>query len=72
MNTINVRVFPAADETGEPIEFSGINYISLVNEETYGIPALIAEERVKLEGLPVKILYVNPQNISAMEAERVE
>lgn len=72
-NHLNVTVYPAKD-IGEdlPLEFLGVHYVSLVSNETYGIPALITEQRVKSEGLPVKILYINPANIAAFEAERVQ
>lgn len=69
VNQINVQVWQR--DSDEPIEFEDINYISLVSNETYGIPALIAEERVKTEGLPVRILYINPANVAAIEAERI-
>ena len=68
-NSIDVTVYPSVQHA-EAIEFKDVQYISLVNEETYGIPALISEERVKDEGLPVRILYINPQNIAAVEAVR--
>lgn len=74
MNRINVKVWPAgeAGSAEEPIDVGEVNYISLVNGETYGIPALISEERVKTEGLPVRILYINPENVVAIDATRVE
>lgn len=68
MNLIDVTVW--ATDGSDPIDFENVNYISLVNHETFGIPRLISEPRVKSEGLPVKILYVNPTNITAMEATR--
>lgn len=70
-NHLNVKVYPARDIPEDPLEFLGVHYISLVSNETYGIPALITEDRVKREGLPVKILYINPANVAAFEAERV-
>jgi hypothetical protein len=70
-NHLNVRVFPADEAVEEPLEFLGVHYISLISNETYGIPALITERKVKDEGLPVKILYINPANVAAFEAERV-
>ncbi len=78
-NKINVQILAAGsdDDYGSLHEFDNVNYVSFVSspggsgEGTYGIPAMISEERVKRDGLPVKILYVNPANIVAMEAERV-
>lgn len=75
-NRINVHVHHLNGEF-EPLEFLAVNYVSFVSspggqgEGTYGIPAMLADNRVKGEGLPVKILYVNPANITAMLAERV-
>ncbi len=85
-NLIDVTIYPARpttesrvtsnnDATGEevevvPLEFSDVNYISFVSDETYGIPALISEPKVKDDGLPATILYVFPANIVAMEAVR--
>ncbi len=76
-NKIHVQIFAAASDGEYGLEFDNVNYISFVSspggsgEGTYGIPAMISEERVKRDGLPVKILYVNPANVVAMEAERV-
>ncbi len=76
-NSINVAIVPVNDESDAPIEFLNIHYISFVSspggqgEGTYGIPAILSESRFKAEGLPLRVLYVNPGNIVAMEAERV-
>ncbi len=77
-NKINVQILTGGPEDEFGLhEFDNVNYISFVSspggsgEGTYGIPAMISEDRVKRDGLPVKILYVNPANIVAMEAERV-
>jgi hypothetical protein len=76
MNRIDVEVWPAAEagaDLDEPLEFEDVQYISLVNRDTFGIPALIADAQVKLrDGLPVTILYINPENIVAMAATRKE
>ena len=77
-NRIDVTVYPREplpEMTDEgldavPIEFSDVNYISFVSDETYGIPAIISEEKYKDEGLPLTVLYVFPANIVAMEATR--
>jgi hypothetical protein len=70
-NHLNVKVYPARDIPEEPMEFLGVHYISLVSNETYGIPALISDGQVKRDGLPLRILYINPANIAAFHAERV-
>lgn len=77
-NSIDVTIYPAAyDPTVDgPLEFTDVHYISFVSspggsgEGTYGIPAMIADDRIKREGLPLRVLYVNPGNIAAMEAVR--
>jgi hypothetical protein len=73
-NHLNVQVYPARDAAeflDEPLEFINVHYISLVSDQTYGIPALITDHKVKDEGLPVRILYINPANVAAFLAERV-
>jgi hypothetical protein len=72
-NKIDVTVYPTGEygaDNPNGIEFSDVNYISLVTSETYGIPALLSEQKTKDEGLPVTILYINPSNIVAYEAKR--
>lgn len=68
---LDVEVW-AAREAGEPgilKRFGRVNYISLVNSDTFGIPALVNDPRVQ-ENLPATILYINPENIVAVKAER--
>lgn len=82
-NKIDVTVYPAnetLDEITDPLEFSDVNYISFVSspggagEGTYGIPALLGNDpgaqKVKAEGLPARVLYVNPHRIVAMDVTR--
>lgn len=72
-NKIDVK---GVTQNGTSFAFGAVNYISFVSSPggndpgTYGIPALISEERVKEEGLPARVLYVNPANIAALEATR--
>lgn len=78
-NDIDVTVFPKGEDA-VPVDFDAVNYISFVSspggqgEGTYGIPALLgndqAAQRVKDEGLPATILYVNPANIACMKVTR--
>lgn len=74
-NQIDVEVYPIGEADVEPLKFH-VNYISFVSspggagEGTYGIPAVLSDARVKSEGLPVAVLYVNPANIAAMQAVR--
>lgn len=76
-NSIDVEVYPVGDDIeAGPIEFEGVHYISFVSspggqgEGTYGIPAILSDSTRKSEGLPLTVLYVNPQNIAAMKATR--
>lgn len=66
-NSIDVVIYPKDD--GEEIRFEGVNYVSFINGESYGIPAIIAEDWVDRK-LPVRILYVSTDNIVAMDATR--
>lgn len=69
-NELDARIFAKGPDDLIQVDFRAVHYISFVSAETYGIPALLTEHRVKDEGLPVKILYVNTANILAMEAVR--
>ena len=59
-----VTVYPKGSE--DEIEFTDVDAISLVNDDTYG-PAPVFHNDPSFEGT---VLYVNPQNISAMEATK--
>lgn len=65
---MTVNILPLGDDV-EEAEYKDINYVSLVNFETYGVPALLTEDYIEGK-IPFKILYVNPQNIAAMEILR--
>lgn len=67
-NRINVTVYPK--DSDDMIAFRDVNYLSFISFETYGNPAFLSEERTKVEGLPVRVLFVNPSNVAAVEAER--
>lgn len=69
-NKIDVRVFPADEAVEEPLDFRDVHFISFVTGDTYGIPAVITERQYKDLGLPMKVLYINPANIAAVEAVR--
>lgn len=72
-NKINVEIITPG---GSVHPYKDVNYISFVSSPggadpgTYGIPAIITEQRYKDEGLPMKVLFVNPANVSSMHAER--
>lgn len=72
-NDITVTVYPTGEALAdhpEGLVFENVNYISLVAFNTFGIPAIISEQKTKDEGLPVTVLYINPGNITAYEAVR--
>jgi hypothetical protein len=69
-NRLEVDVYPSVDPSDEPLHFENINFISYVAFNTYGIPAVIGEEKYKSEGLPLRVLYINPANVVAVEALR--
>lgn len=73
-NKLTAKVYPLQD--GLRLDFTDVNYISFISspggqgEGTYGIPAIISEERYKREGLPLRVLFVNPANVAAMDVTR--
>jgi hypothetical protein len=75
-NRITVEVYPLTEEPELPITFEDVHYVSYISspggqgEGTYGIPAILSDARAKGEGLPLRVLYVNPANIVAMKATR--
>lgn len=75
---LKVKVWPADDagaelsSTGEGcLEFE-VDYLSLINDETFGKPPLLtgAEGGPAIAGVGDKVLYINPTNVVAIEAER--
>lgn len=69
-NLIDVNILLS---DGTAVDYREIQYVSWVNHDTYGIPALIAEDGFKQE---VKedgdstVLYINPENVVAVKATR--
>lgn len=73
-NNIEVTVYPTGEALADHpagLHFTDVNYVSLVAFNTYGIPAIISEQKTKDEGLPVRVLYINPANVTAFEAVRL-
>lgn len=66
-NKISARVLT---KSGDLIDFRDIHYISFISDETFGKPAIITEDHIKSEGLPIKVLYVSTSNVAAVEAVR--
>lgn len=64
-----VTVYATADEFPEDVDY---NYVSFINSETHGIPALLsgrAGATVEAES-GEKILYVNTTLVPLMEVEK--
>jgi hypothetical protein len=69
-NRLDVDVYPNDGLDGDPIKFKDIHYISYVTGSTYALPAVITESKYKDEGLPLRVLYINPANVVAVDATR--
>jgi hypothetical protein len=82
---LTVEIYPdadsiASDETGgpSPTVFNGIDFVSFVNEETYGVPALVAPNPkdgpdARPRARPgQKVLYVNTGLVPLFSIERAE
>jgi hypothetical protein len=73
-NDITVTVYPTGEALAEHpdgLTFDNVHYISLIAFNTFGIPAVISEQARKSEGLPLRVLYINPANVTAVEAVRL-
>ena len=74
-----VTVYPDAASITDPrggVVFDEIDYVSLVNNETYGAPALIAPTRSQPTAARAapgeSVLYINTNLIPAFEITRTE
>lgn len=65
-NNLTVEVHGGPD----PVVVDNVQYVSFVNADTFGIPALISEERIKRDGLPVTVVYVNPDRCTSVKVTR--
>jgi hypothetical protein len=67
-------VWPSDLASEQSFAFDHVDYISFVSNTTYGKPAIIAPGTDGFvntpEGGVVKVLYVNPANIAALEATK--
>lgn len=59
---------PSAREDEDRIEITDVDFISLVNHDTYGKPAIISDEEHKNQD--VRVVYINPNNIAAVEVHK--
>lgn len=66
MGLEKVVIYPAAGESEITVE--GVDFLSLVNHETFGKPPIISDEGRS----GVSVLYVNTKNVVAVVAERTE
>lgn len=67
---LNIRVTP--DGAEEDIEFEGVDYLSFINGSTYGKPPIVAPGTENYQTGPCRVLFVNPDKISAVQVDKVE
>lgn len=73
---LNVTVWPLGSsvEDDEGLEFENIDFLSIINNDTYGKPPIITGEA----GQPAtarpgqRVLYINPATIAAVEVEKLD
>lgn len=74
--SLTVTVYEGLDQESvdNPNIFEGVDYVSLVSDETYGPPALVApakgEQRPRAQ-VGDRVLYLNTRFVPAWEIERV-
>lgn len=70
---LEVTVYDTINEDS-PVVYSDINYVSLVSDETYGPPALIAPNRgsdMARARIGETVLYLNTRFVPMFSIERV-
>lgn len=55
---------------GTDVPFKDVDFISFVSDKTYGKPALIAPGEDHVQG-QIRVLYVNPSNMTALDATKI-
>lgn len=73
---LNVTVWPlGASKEDERIEFENIDFLSLINNDTYGKPPLITAD-IGSDTATARpgstVLYLNPATIAAVEVEKLD
>lgn len=67
MGVARVTIYPAGgSEEQRVIEVEDVDFLSLVNNDTFGKPPIISDAGA--DG--ISVLYVNTQNVVAVLAER--
>lgn len=68
---LKIKVWPARATGLNPVEAEG-DYLSLINEDTYGKPPLLTanEGRDPIVRPGQTVIYINPTNIAAVQVER--
>lgn len=73
---LNVTVWPlGSTKEDEGIEFENIDFLSLINNDTYGKPPLITAEAGSERAMArdgATVLYLNPATIAAVEVEKLD
>jgi hypothetical protein len=71
---LEVTVYSSINET-DPVIYEGVDYLSLVSDETYGPPALVAPAKGQPGGpkaqVGERVLYLNTKFIPMFEIVRV-
>jgi hypothetical protein len=73
---LNVTIYPDAasllDTENDGVTFHELNYVSLVNNQTYGPPALIAPSPARNGGAVPgeRVLYINTNLVPVFEIVR--
>lgn len=78
---LNVTVYPLLPHDADQSDkdnptgtfYDNIDFVSLVNNETYGPPALVAPSRDGARaGVGERVLYINTSLVPLFEIERVQ
>lgn len=72
--TLTVSIYESAGDDN-PVVHEGIDFVSLVSDDTYGPPALVApnkEHPRPLARAGQRVLYINTRHVPMFEIERVE
>lgn len=58
------------NEGSDAVAFKGVEFISFVNEKTYGKPPIIAPGTESYQPHEADVLFINPANLGAMRVKK--
>lgn len=61
---LDVTIFTASDL--EPIQEDGVEFVSFINDKTFGKPPIIAPGTDDYQRDEADVLFINPANIAAI------